>query len=179
MTTLRDMERAARVTLVPWLLDHGFAKRGHFNFVRERGEFFDVLMSEILSSGETLRMYATCWSPAVDLNVDLKKLPRWVGVLTGNEVHTGFPDQGGVWDVKDQPNIDKAIDGLRVCIERAVLPWFASIVSIDDFLEAVDINLKERPSWESRVVEIRAAFAALSGKSGPGKSGISSEPDHQ
>jgi hypothetical protein len=155
MTTLRDIEKIAKSDFIPYLEGLGFKKKGAFDFIRSRGRFWDILAPEILSSGKTLRIYATCWVGAVNPKVSIDELPRNISILTGGPVGQGFPNSGGVWDIGGEVELKKSLAGIKGVIECEVVPWFSSISTSDDFIKWVDVNAKLREAWPQRERAIR------------------------
>lgn len=153
MSTLKDVERIAkRNGFVKSLEEYGFVKKGAFSFYRIRGDIFDVISANVLSSGESLRVFCYCWVPEVNPGYDIKDFPKWTSIIVGGSIgwEKGFPFREKIWTIGTQEQITAALIDVLNVLEQVALPWVDRVIDRRSFVNNVDVNVTKREEWPDR-----------------------------
>lgn len=142
----------------------GFAVEKRFTFWRKRGPLYDMLISQILTGGELLRIHVTIWSPWVDnSDGDLGIFPpkSW---LIGGTLSDEFPETmhgGQLFEIGRAQQLESTFPELLTLIDRHALPWFNSVSSYESYVSYVgDKGFYPTSDEEQRIKEgIRRGFA--------------------
>ncbi|HSW13387.1 MAG TPA: hypothetical protein VLI06_11145 [Solimonas sp.] len=134
MTTLRAFQKIADETFTSRMSGHGFTKIALGYYVRNRWPLHDVVWWYTLRSGESLRVYATCWTPAGYTPEALNDYPRCIGNVLGSEISADGFDRG-VWEIGSPDAERLVLEALWAAIKQHAFPWFDEIQTADEYLE--------------------------------------------
>ena len=145
MTTYAQLDKLGKeIGFISEMKRRGFVHHKKFCFVRDRHPFYDMVTGQIFSTGGSMRVWVTCWSPAVYEEFDMKEFPSRAAVLTGGAISPeGFPEWHD-WPIENQSQTKTSLATLLVVIDRYAIPWFDRIQTADDYLPLFD----EMPFWK-------------------------------
>lgn len=136
MTTLSQLDKYADKWFNDQMRRRGFAVERKFAYWRKRGPLYDMFWSEILSSGNNLRMNVTIWSPWVDHpDGDLGDFPPGKSLIGGN-LSDRFPEtmqSGELFSIDTEAAIESSLSNLLTLIDICALPWFSTINSYETY----------------------------------------------
>lgn len=155
MTTLAQLDRLAAKEFHDQMRRRGFAIERQLTFWRKRGPLFDVLWSEILSSGVNLRVSATVWSPWIESTKgDLGSFPPRA-TLIGGTVSDEFPEKthgGQLFSVGNESEAEYSFKTILGLIDERVIPWFQAVNSYETYVALVGTRgFHPAPEYRERI----------------------------
>lgn len=154
MASLGSIWKIARTELHPIMEKEGFIMAGPFSAYRRRGEIYDVVQGELLTSGRSLRLLATFWVPEWKPSYDMNKFPKGITFSFGGQISpSGVSMHDYLWDVGDADKISLMTAEFSEVFLNNLLPWFDSVTDRQSMVLHADVNLKNTPGGEERLTK--------------------------
>jgi hypothetical protein len=154
MTSLAQLDKFADRWFNNEMRRRGFAAEKKFIYWRKRGPLYDLFMPRILAGGGILRVHVTIWSPWVDSDDGTFTVFPPEELLIGGTLSDEFPEvmRGGVFDIKDEAEVEIALRAILQLIDLRVLPWFGQIKSVESYFPWVgDHGFYPTPDAEAQI----------------------------
>lgn len=140
MTTLVQLDKFSDKWFNNQMRRRGFAVEKKSVFWRKRGPLYDMLLPQILTGGELLRIHLTIWSPWVDsVEGELGKFPP-DSYLIGGTLSDEFPGQlhgGELFEISTEKNMEESLQAILRLIDQRALPWFRTVNSYETYVAYV------------------------------------------
>jgi hypothetical protein len=156
-----DLDKAARAGFTAEMESLGFKHFRGFQFARTRSSgVHDILGSQILRSGERVRIWPFVWVREFDVLHPSKKYPP-------NVMHTAFPgwqfdEWSDTWEMGSFAQTDASLKRLLGQIQASVIPWFNSIRDGQAIVNALDPVVAKQPYMVALIPKLLMAYPSAS-----------------
>ncbi|MBF7073960.1 hypothetical protein ISG33_11170 [Glaciecola sp. MH2013] len=149
MTTIAQLVKHSKKSLIPSLEEHGFSHCGKLCFVREtEGGVYHILFAN-LSYGENFGFQVTCFVEEHNPK-KMKNFPFEVNIFCGGNLGEGLI-AGELWEVDTLDNIEEVFDDVLCNIKSYALPWFETVQTREDYVREIYPHIKEKLEAEGRL----------------------------
>ena len=155
MTTLRQLERAAKKSFVRQMNDRGFDYHRNLEFSRTTPAGVIQLVSGGVSYGANLTFSVTCVVPEFRQDI-LDDFPSNVPMTCGGGLGEGLLT-AELWDVEnlDEERLEHVLDEVLAEIDAHAIPWFESVMTREQYVRAMFPHLRKRAENDGRLEAIR------------------------
>lgn len=152
MTTITQLVKRGKKNFIPLLEDLGFTDHDRLSFSRKTDEGVYQLILADLSYGVNLKFHITCivkeYAPH-----KMDNFPRNINLTCGGRLGEGLVT-GELWDVEELDEIDSIFEDITQNIIEHALPWFETINTRQDYVNAMTADARERAEDNGRMEAI-------------------------
>lgn len=114
------------------------------------------IISFEFSKGGHLKIFAFCWVSEVQLRgYDMSDFPKDIFMVTKNRIGTkGFDKGESLWACENEKECRESLREFTRILDEEIIPWFNSVVTREDFVDAIQPRLKEEEYFDAMKADI-------------------------
>lgn len=154
MTTLTQLKKYAKYSLIPYMEGNGFQQIKALTFIKEGPEDIKYVVWPEISYGENLKLLVVCITEEMN-ELIAKGFPSYVPKMVGGEL--GPEDEIAyelfhLWKVGCEEDATESLNGIQLAMDKYALPFFDSIQNRQDLVNFIYPTLRRDDEF-SRIID--------------------------